>query len=225
MDPPAPHRPTRPGLPRRTRNHGIAHGIAGPLALLSLAARAGIHVDGHTTAIRRICAWLDTWRQDHRTGPWWPETLTLHDLQEHRPTQQAPGRPSWCYGTPGLARAQQLAGQATGDTSRQRTAEDALAGCLADPRQSAHLTEPGLCHGMAGLFQTAWHIASDALSPDLADHLPALASRLQAAAPDDGHGFLRGAAGRALALCTAAADRPPATGWDTCLLLNAPGGT
>ncbi|MGH3701089.1 MAG: hypothetical protein ACRDRU_29635 [Pseudonocardiaceae bacterium] len=33
-----------------------------------------------------------------------------------RPQQTTPMRPSWCYSTPGLARAQQLAGQATADT-------------------------------------------------------------------------------------------------------------
>lgn len=201
-------------------NHGMAHGIAGPLALLSLTARAGIGVPGQNQAIERICAWLDTWRQDDATGPWWPEILTLDDLQRQRPTQAAPGRPSWCYGTPGLARAQQLAGQATGDTGRQRTAEDALASCLSDARQLARLTDHSLCHGTAGAIHTSWRVAADAPTSDLVAHVHALAVRLQAAEPDETNGFLRGAAGHALALYTAVTDQPPASGWDTCLLLN-----
>ncbi|MGH3622096.1 MAG: lanthionine synthetase LanC family protein, partial [Sciscionella sp.] len=58
-----------------------------------------------------------------------------------------PLQPSWCYGTPGIARAQQLAALATGDTRRRHTAETALLGCLHDPNQLARIIDPGLCHG------------------------------------------------------------------------------
>jgi lantibiotic biosynthesis protein len=80
----------------------MAHGIAGPLALLSLAMRRGIVADGQAEAIKRICSWLDAWRQDHETGPWWPETITLEETRLGRPRQTRPMRPSWCYGTPRL---------------------------------------------------------------------------------------------------------------------------
>ena len=58
-------------------------------------------------------------------------------------------------GTPGLARAQQLAALALGDRARQQAAEDALARCLADPVQLARISDPALCHGWAGLLLTA----------------------------------------------------------------------
>src|SRR5262245_45754481 len=45
-------------------NAGMAHGAAGLLALLALAARQGYHIDGHTEAIGRLCAWFDQWRRD-----------------------------------------------------------------------------------------------------------------------------------------------------------------
>ncbi|MFD0772323.1 lanthionine synthetase C family protein [Streptomonospora algeriensis] len=208
------------GRPGGHANHGIAHGISGPLALLSLATRAHITVDGQSQAIHRICTWLDTWRQGHHAGPWWPETLTLDDLRRHRPAQSTPARPSWCYGTPGIARAQQLAGHASGDTARRSMAEHALAGCLADPHQVARLTDHSLCHGTAGVVQTAWRISADAATPELRPRVRAFADRLASAGPDDGAGFLRGSTGRALALLTAATDQPPASGWDTCLLLD-----
>ncbi|MGQ0778183.1 MAG: lanthionine synthetase C family protein [Pseudonocardiales bacterium] len=202
-------------------NFGMAHGISGPLALLSLAMRRGIAADGQAEAITRICSWLDTWRQDHDTGPWWPETITLDDTRCGRPTQTRPLRPSWCYGTPGLARAQQLAGQATADTDRQRLAEQALFGCLNDPEQLKRITDHSLCHGSAGLFQTAWHIAADAHTPGLTIHLAELAERLLTPEPaDTAIGLLQGSAGLALALSTAAADEPAASRWDTCLLLT-----
>lgn len=201
-------------------NFGMAHGISGPLALLSLATRRGIVAGGQVEAIRRICSWLDVWRQDHETEPWWPETISRDEAQLGRPKRTGPMRPSWCYGTPGLARAQQLAGQATADIDRQRMAEQALISCLTDPEQLRRTADSSLCHGSAGLFQTAWRMAADAHAPGVTAQLHDLAERLLTAEPPGATiGLLQGSAGLALALSTAAGG-PPATGWDTCLLLN-----
>ncbi|WP_344449805.1 lanthionine synthetase LanC family protein, partial [Acrocarpospora macrocephala] len=78
-------------------NNGIAHGITGPLALLSMTLSEGTLVDGQVEAIRRICAWLDLWECRHEAGAWWPETVTVGDLQRGRTSQAGPLRPSWCY--------------------------------------------------------------------------------------------------------------------------------
>ena len=203
-------------------NFGMAHGIAGPLALLSLASRNGITVSGQDEAIDQICAWLDTWRQTGRAGTWWPQWITRQELRAQRTRQPGPGRPSWCYGTPGLARAQQLAGIASGDTARQDMAERALADLLADSAQLSTLTGTSLCHGQAGLLQTTWHAASDARTPALTASLPHLADRLtrhsQPSATAEA-GLLEGRAGLALALHTATSNTPPASGWDRCLLI------
>lgn len=204
-------------------NLGMAHGIAGPLALLSQAMRRGITVDGQREAITAICAWLDSWRQDGETGPWWPECITLPDLHRGRPSQPGPARPSWCYGTPGLARAGQLAGLALGDTHRQQTSEQALSRCLDDPVQLGRINDGGLCHGWAGVYQTVWRAAHDAATPSLTDHLPRLTEDLArctrpalAASP----GLLDGAAGTALALHSAGHANAPRSGWDACLLID-----
>ena len=178
-----------PEFPGGHANLGMAHGIGGPLALLSLAARRGVIIDGQAEAVGEICAWLDVWRQDHPAGPWWPQWVTREDVRRRRTWQPGPLRPSWCYGTPGLARAQQLAGIAAGDAARRRTAEDALVGCLSDPGQLARVTDGGLCHGAAGLYQTAWRAAADATAPAVAASLPhawptcSSASTRRAAAP------------------------------------------
>jgi lantibiotic biosynthesis protein len=204
-------------------NLGTAHGIAGPLALLSQAMRRGITVDGQLEAITTICEWLDAWRQDGEAGPWWPEWITLADLRSGRPSQPGPARPSWCYGTPGIARAGQLAGIATGDGHRQQMYEQALALCLDDPAQQARITDGGLCHGWAGVYQTVWHAAHDAGTQALDAHLPRLAENLSRRARPgkaSGPGFLDGAAGIALALHTAAHNVAPLSGWDACLLIE-----
>ncbi|MGH3930025.1 MAG: lanthionine synthetase C family protein [Pseudonocardiaceae bacterium] len=204
-------------------NVGIAHGITGPLALLAHAMRRGIVVAGHLGAIARICAHLDAWRQDGESGPWWPQWITRDDLRTGRVSQTGPLRPSWCYGTPGIARAQQIAAIATGDTSRQMMAEQALASCLSDPAQLHRITDTGLCHGWSGLYQTAWRAARDALTPTISTRLPHLAdlvTRHAEAAEHHHTGLLDGTAGLALALRTATRATAPISGWDSCLLIT-----
>jgi hypothetical protein len=215
-----PHGRSSPEYPGGHANFGVAHGIGGPLALLGTALRRDVEVDGHRDAIDAIWTWYERWQQDADTGPWWPDWISVPNLRAGRPTQQKPGCPSWCYGTPGITRALQTAAIALRDTARQHAAEEALARCLADSAQLAQLREAGLCHGWAGLYQTVWRAAQDAATPVLAAHLPALAAGLAANGGLTGHpGFLTGAAGAALALHTAAHDGPT-SGWDACLLLT-----
>lgn len=213
----APSGATSAEFPGGHGNLGMAHGISGVLSLLAVATLHGTVVDGQITAMKRICAWLDGWRQEAGTGPWWPQWITLADHRTGTVAQAGPPRPSWCYGTPGLARAQQLTGLALGDTDRQRMAENALLACLADPGQLARIRDGGICHGAAGLLHTTRRVASDARSDAFAAHLPRLHALLaaQPAAGDDG--FLDGTTGTALALTTAD-DDVTASGWDACLL-------
>jgi hypothetical protein len=200
-------------------NLGMAHGISGVLSLLAIATRGGTVVDGQITAMRRICTWLDTWRRDAETGPWWPYWISLADHGSGTLTQAGPSRPSWCYGTPGLARAQQLAGIALGDADRQRMAEKALLACLADPGQLGRIRDGGICHGAAGLLHTTHRVARDARSDDFAAHLPRLHALLAAQPVAEADGFLDGTTGPALVLTTAD-DGATASRWDACLLAD-----
>lgn len=195
-------------------NAGLAHGITGPLALLALARLRGITVPGHQEAMIRICRWLDRIRVSDRRGTRWPRWTTDTTAS---PVNSAV--PSWCYGTPGLARAQQLAALALGDTGRRRMAERALLHCLSDPLQLDHLTDRGLCHGVGGLLRVVRRVAMDADEPRLfTDHLPQLTHRFLSVGPPKEAGFLEGAAGADLALQDAEAGTPTSD-WDACLLL------
>ncbi|NRQ30638.1 lanthionine synthetase C family protein [Nonomuraea sp. NN258] len=201
-------------------NLGMSHGISSVLALLSLAVLRDVPVAGAKEAIERICSWTDTWRQHDHTGAWWPGTVTIDQAREQRIDPSQRPRPSWCYGVSGTARAQQLAGLALVDENRQRSAERAMLATLRDPVQLGRLTESGLCHGIAGLLQSAWRMAADARTPQLGAELPSLASQLAAeisrSAPQAG--FLDGVAGAALAL-HALGTGAVLSSWDTALLL------
>ncbi|WP_283132947.1 lanthionine synthetase C family protein [Rhizohabitans arisaemae] len=224
------HDPCREPMPGPRAGHanlGIAHGITGPLALLAAAARRGVTVPGHREAITAILRRLDTWKQPGRTGSWWPYYLTFDELLTGHSHQRRPARPSWCYGTPGIARAQQAAAIATGDTRRQMDAEHTLAACLADPAQTRMITDAGLCHGWAGIVQTTGRAARDAAIPQLAGLLTARLSgaltclhRIGAAG---GPGLLEGAAGTALTLLSTRGgeeEQPIRSGWDALMLIN-----
>lgn len=200
-------------------NFGMAHGIAGPLALLSLSARHGITVPGQAEAVDRICAWLDTWCQPGPVGPWWPPWITVAELRDGKPARPGPGRPSWCYGTPGISRAMQLAALARSARARQTAAEEALIRCVTDPGQTALLAGPGLCHGRAGAAAATWHAARDSGSPALVSAVCSLAGAL--AVPDAGghpYGLIDGYAGAALTLHDLAVNAEGT--WARCLLLT-----
>ncbi|MDT0307343.1 lanthionine synthetase C family protein [Streptomyces sp. DSM 44917] len=202
-------------MPGGHANAGLAHGIAGPLALLALAARRGITVPGHHDAMLRICRWLDRIRQSDHASTRWPRWVTSTTV-----VPDHPATPSWCYGTPGLARAQQLAAIALGDPHRQRMAERALLACLSGPLQLAQLTSRGLCHGVGGLLRTVQRVAQDAEDPAVfKSHLRELRERFLALRPPKEDGLLEGTAGAVLAFQSAEPDSEPATDWDACLLL------
>ncbi|WP_129841979.1 lanthionine synthetase C family protein [Streptomyces sp. RFCAC02] len=218
----APNGTESPDCPGGHGNFGMAHGIGSVLALLSLAILDNLAIPGTRDAVERICAWTDQWLQHDATGPWWPGFITVDQARQHHVDPALRPRPSWCYGIAGSARAQQLAGIALGDSARQQTAEHAMVTTLQDPVQLEKLTETGLCHGTAGLLQSAWRMADDARTSAIADELPHLTDRLiqqiTHVHPRDPE-LLDGTAGTALALQTLGNNTAPESGWDAFLLL------
>ncbi|MFE2040798.1 lanthionine synthetase C family protein [Streptomyces sp. NPDC059477] len=216
-------------------NSGMAHGIGGVLALLALAMRRDITVGGHREALSTFLAWLNRWQVESGPGLSWPYWVTRDELRSGRLTPSAPRRPSWCYGTVGIARAKQLAALALGNVDGQVEAEAALVAALTDVAQLKATTDNGLCHGFAGLAHVAARTAADArpstvgqlraaISPLLGIVCPpgAVAEDLANAVIQDmeaGPGFLNGASGMALALLAPATTTAPVTAWDSCLLI------
>ncbi|OLE28789.1 MAG: lanthionine synthetase [Catenulispora sp. 13_1_20CM_3_70_7] len=187
-------------------NNGVAHGAAGPLALLSLAANQGVTVDGQLGAIDVYARWLETYGSSY-----WTTRDQVGD-----PAPAPASRPSWCYGTFGIARARQLAGIARGEQGRRAAAENAVNDALADPRVLGLIRDAGLCHGWAGLLTVTRAVAAD--SPEPARFAPAItdlerrtrSGLFNLVKP----GFLEGRAGAELALSGTS------TGWTRALLIN-----
>ncbi|WP_163508693.1 lanthionine synthetase C family protein [Fodinicola acaciae] len=200
-------------------NLGVAHGVGGPLGLLSLAWLAGVRVDAHQEAMGALVAILDSVRREDTAGPYWPAVV-------ERPGQvRRRGRDMWCYGSAGLARILQFAAAAAGEPRLAADAEAAMLGALAstDP---ARVHDFALCHGWSGLLQLTLRTGVgepeplaqriiDGFDPDTVFGFrygyPGMTR------PADRPGFLEGAAGIALALH--AYGQAPATDWDAALLL------
>jgi lantibiotic biosynthesis protein len=204
-------------------NLGMSHGIAGPLTLLALTMRRGIVTPGQTRAMRRIIDWLQRHQHAAPRGGW---RGTVHIREEWATSgntrrasdREVPGTPSWCYGTPGIARALQMAGLALSDLDLQHRAEDALLGCVTDESQLALLADASLCHGWAGVMHLTWRASQHA--PRLETAIPRLLAGHVAARPTHGTGILTGTAGVALADRAVATATPPRTRWDALALLD-----
>ncbi|HEV7974424.1 lanthionine synthetase C family protein [Amycolatopsis sp.] len=194
---------------------GLAHGVAGPLALLSLATHRGIIVADQHLTIEAMAWWLAG------LGPRWPRHVAFDGTA-------SPALAGWCDGTPGVARALQLAGFALAERAWTDLAVNSMRALLARPRHERRFIDASLCHGAAGLLHITGQMAADSDDPTLLAHLPILAADVLTHFDDgapfgfryhgqDRAGLLEGAAGTALALAHFAA--PGTVPWDAALLL------
>ncbi|GGP45198.1 lanthionine synthetase C family protein [Saccharothrix coeruleofusca] len=208
-----------PRWPGGHANLGMAHGIAGPLALLSAAMIDGITVPGLAEAIELTDRWLGCWRHGPETSPWWPGMISAREWAKGVVEARGPQRPSWCYGTPGLVRALHLAARALDAPARAAEVRAALVACVTDAAQLAQLGDDTLCHGWAGLVHAARRMltGTEPGSED-AEALAQLELRWRdrrahaARKPPDLSGMLEGNAGVALT------DLLTGASWDACLL-------
>lgn len=212
--------PTGPsaGWERGHANLGMAHGIAGPLCLLANTYQMGIAVPGQAAAIQRILDWLKVFMKSESGKSWWPEAVR-HPGRTGGGIYAKPTRPSWCYGTPGISRAVQSASIALESPMQERLAEKALLSCLLDPNQMNLISEIQVCHGLAGVVQSAWRFGEH--NYQLQDTAYELAERLQvkyASADQLRDGILSGDSGVGLVIQTVLEGSPKR--WDMCLLLS-----
>jgi hypothetical protein len=159
-------------------NLGLAHGIAGPLALLAAAEERGHRVAGQHEAAHRIVDWLHSWRLDDNGGVNWPCRVPLDEEVAEQRTHAGVTRTAWCYGSPGIASALYAAGRAFGVASWRREAVESLrAGLRRDPSQW-RLDGPTICHGLSGFGQVLWRIGRESGDEELQRGAHALAGQV-----------------------------------------------
>jgi lantibiotic biosynthesis protein len=225
--------PMGEAYPDGNHNCGMAHGLPGPLALLSIAVREGVSVDGIDAAIDTAARWLVEHRLELPSGPDWPNAVGLSHPDGDAAEGSVPSRATWCYGAPGVARALWLAGTALAEDEYRDLALRAIRAALARPPDRRGITSPAFCHGLAGLVQIADRFARDTGSAELAASVDGLVAELLGAYEPgsllgfrnvepggvrvDQPGLLDGAPGIALTLLAADTDGDPA--WDRLFLL------
>lgn len=200
------------GRPLHYVDLGLAHGIAGAIAVLAAALDAGCE------AARPVLA--------EGVGRLLAHELALDVPDGRFPAVAWPGlaagasRLAWCYGDLGIAAALLAAGDVEGDAVATGAGRRALASAACRSVDRSRVTDAGLCHGTAGvalLFhrlapfgQGAPH-AAETWSARLFDDVRT--SRLPSAP-----GLLDGRAGVVLALLALAGR---GGGWESALLPNA----
>jgi lantibiotic biosynthesis protein len=146
----------RSTYPEGHLNCGLAHGIPGPLALLSLAKLQGTAVPGLEEAIDRIADWLTAHCVRDAWGVNWPSAVPLIRSDDRLIPGEHEGlagtHAGWCYGSPGVARALWLAGRARKNSVYSGLALDAMRAVIGRTPEARGLSSPALCHGLAGLL-------------------------------------------------------------------------
>ncbi|MEJ8547464.1 lanthionine synthetase C family protein [Brevibacillus borstelensis] len=224
-------------FPQGNFNCGLSHGIPGVLALLSIALQRGVEVDGQGEAIQRIAEWLLAWKQSDAYGALWAPQLSLENVRGVKQIDPFVHREAWCYGTPGVARALWLAGEALGRAEWKRIALESYRGTFRRPQELWNLYAPTICHGYAGLLLMTQRMYVDsgdeelgAIRDRLTEQVIAMFAKeapfgfceVQRNSTGDRQlhypGLLDGAAGTSLVLLSLLRDEAP--GWERAFLLT-----
>jgi lantibiotic modifying enzyme len=195
-------------------NLGMAHGIPGVLAAMSLAYLAGYRRPGLAAAIRHAAGYLTASAIEDDHGVTWTTGIGLDASGRDLPAAGRPSRIAWCYGAPGVARGLLHAAQALADHEMKRFATGAFDAVLRRCMAAPVFDSVTLCHGAAGVLMLCGEFDSELThrgSVVLAEQV------LAACAPEtilgvqdveppgillDSPGLLTGATGVALALWT-----------------------
>jgi hypothetical protein len=188
---------------------GLAHGLAGTIALLALLSRTP-PLQARACSLLEIAVPLLLSFQNASEVPSFPYAIGGNGPEK-------PGRLAWCYGDPGMATALVLAGRLTQNSSWLD--HGVAIACRAVPalKRRATLNEVMLCHGAAGIGHIYNRLYQCVGISELAEVATTMFDWIVA----DGTtcpGFLQGYYGAGLALVAAYSDREPC--WDRLLLLS-----
>lgn len=138
--------------PKGAFDIGVAHGAAGLLSFLSIAALQGVVVEGQLQAIRVLAEWIISKRKTYEDQYYWLDRVSFEEEVGESKFPSAYMMDAWCYGTAGVSRALYLASKALHDLSAQNLAIESFLSIFKRVWQGTALTNPTFCHGVSGLL-------------------------------------------------------------------------
>ena len=160
---------------------GLSHGVAGPLALLALAAREGIEVAGQREAVAELGGWLVAKAAADPAGPLWPPWVALADDGVSASSPASTRAPRGATGRGASPGALWNAGDCLQEAGWRAAALHGLERALDLDPAERRLPSPTLCHGVAGTLQITMRLAQRTGSAELWARADALAGELLAA--------------------------------------------
>jgi lantibiotic biosynthesis protein len=213
-------------------NMGFAHGLPG--LLVGMLSGIGVVDESRVLdSVTKASAWLMGHREDDDWGYNWPTAYRIEPAGATRllTSPFGPSRSAWCYGVPGVAAALCTVALAADDIRLLDASIAAITSVRQRPHAIRRAGSPTLCHGMAGILQIVLRINNISANDELASFgdelLEQVISRFEvnslfgyrheesSGVFVDNPGFLDGAAGVLLALCSATFEVEPK--WDMVL--------
>lgn len=132
-------------------NFGLSHGIAGPLAVLSVAKLQGINRPGLAEAIGRLIEFFLCFVQEQPDGEvYWPSAITGEEYLKPALSISPHKRLSWCYGSLSILRSLFLASKAVSNEKIQIWAVNKAIRFTKMPLEKYLFESPTICHGYSG---------------------------------------------------------------------------
>ncbi|HHW39231.1 MAG TPA: lanthionine synthetase C family protein [Bacillales bacterium] len=216
---------------------GLAHGICGPLNLMSLSLSEGYCVNNQKESVIKITDWLLSKVFEDENGLWIPNTISFQD-EINLTGYNSNARDAWCYGLPGICRSLFIAGNSLGrldlieiskryfDEVRKRNFKQQLN------------NSPTFCHGLSGLLHITNIMNKEINDEGLSDYQIRIVREILGyydeklpfgfqdinirngrVLIENKLGLLEGSIGILLALL-AYSNQGSSTGWDKLFLLN-----
>lgn len=135
---------SRKQYPSGRADLGVAHGVAGPVALLGGICGAGVEQATARPLLEGAVSWLLAQSLPTEAGPTFPVWVAPA-------IQPWPARCAWCYGDPGIAAALLLAARGVGDAGWEQTAVALACRAAERPASDTGVVDANFCHGAAGL--------------------------------------------------------------------------
>ncbi len=135
-------------------NFGLAHGILGPLLVLSEAYKKGMIVEGQLEAIKKIIMIYMKFRILDKDGVYnWPSQLKIEDFIDNKCIDRVrEPRASWCYGNIGISRALYLVSKNIGDNELLQFSINNLLSIAKMDNRKYLLESSIICHGYSGIL-------------------------------------------------------------------------